>query len=458
MVCTEPRKASFSKIIASRSLLGLGTLLAVTALAPSVFAQSAADKATARQLATEGIQLYRDKSYDKALEKLNRAESLYDAPPHLLYIARSYVALGQLVEGAEAYRRLVRAELPAGSPAAFATAVGEGEKELSELEPRIPSLKIDVAPSDASDLTVTVDGKPFNVAALGVERPTNPGKHVIEARARGYTVQTKEVELAESKSDAIAFALVADPNAPQLAPSGAATVGDSGVNEPGEAGAESGDKGFTLALRVGGFTRAGSGGELGAGKDAGDYFPGGFGGELDAGFRFMRYFQAKIFGQVFGLAKGDALDDAAAATEVGSQVTNEARGQGGGIAISAGTDPRKLGLFGELGFLTHQYVLSQKLVQADSRSCEGTTTYSGNAMRLGVGGYIPIASSFNITPMLAFTMGSITSIESEGDIDSTSSTPNCGQNTTKTQDGSFGNHEIFLGVGGEFMFGDSWFR
>jgi Flp pilus assembly protein TadD len=67
-------------------------------------AQSAADKATARQLATQGIKLYGEGKYAQALDLLQRAQTLYDAPVHLLYIARCQHRVGQLVESAETYR------------------------------------------------------------------------------------------------------------------------------------------------------------------------------------------------------------------------------------------------------------------------------------------------------------------------------------------------------------------
>ena len=73
----------------------LRTALVVACLlvAPAAFAQSAADKATARQLASEGIELYQKGSYAEALDKLERAEALFDAPVHLLYIARTQAKL-----------------------------------------------------------------------------------------------------------------------------------------------------------------------------------------------------------------------------------------------------------------------------------------------------------------------------------------------------------------------------
>ncbi len=449
---------------ATWSLLGL---LAMGLVVRPAEAQSAADKATARQLATEGIQLYKSRSYDKALEKLTRAEALYDAPPHLLYIARSQVALGQLVEAAETFRRLVRTELPAGSPAVFTSAVEDGDKELTALEPRLPSLRVVVTPADAERLEVTLDGSALNVAALDTNRPTNPGKHVVAIKAHGYLPVTKEFELAEGKTESLQFSLARDENAPATPPAAdgttSAEVGqDTGSASPGvaEPSEDSGKMGFTVALRAGGFGRIGDGGAVSSRVTASDYFPGGFGGELDLGFRFMRYFQAKLFGHVYGLTKGDGLEAGAAGTELGTSVTDSARGQGGGIAFSGGTDPRKLGVFGELGFLvSHDYVLEREVIQSNGDQCSAKTTFKGAGLRLGVGGYIPLSSAISLTPLLSLTMGSTSSVESVGNIDQTGGAPACRAiSRSETEEGTFNHHEVFLGVGGDFMFGDNWFR
>ena len=70
-------------------------LAAVLFAASPVLAESAADKATARELATEGIELYKKEKYSEALDRMKRAEQLFDAPVHLLYIARSQEKLAQ---------------------------------------------------------------------------------------------------------------------------------------------------------------------------------------------------------------------------------------------------------------------------------------------------------------------------------------------------------------------------
>jgi hypothetical protein len=159
-------------------------------------AQSAADKATARQLATQGIQYYQQGKNAEALDLLQKAEQLYDAPIHLVYIARAQAALGKLVEASETYRRLVRIDLPAGAPQAFRDAVSDGHKELPQLEPRIPSLRIDVSPSEAEGLKLKIDGEQLSSVVIGINRPTNPGRHFVEVSAIGYESASSSVELA----------------------------------------------------------------------------------------------------------------------------------------------------------------------------------------------------------------------------------------------------------------------
>lgn len=159
-------------------------------------AQSAADKATARQLATQGIQQYQQGKNAEALDLLQKAEQLYDAPIHLIYIARAQAALGKLVEASETYRRLARIDLPAGAPQAFKDAVSDAHKELPQLEPRIPSLRIDVIPSEAEGLKLKIDGEQLSSVVIGINRPTNPGRHLVEVVANGYESASSSVDLA----------------------------------------------------------------------------------------------------------------------------------------------------------------------------------------------------------------------------------------------------------------------
>ena len=182
--------------------------------ASAAWGQSAADKATARQLATQGIQFYQQGKHAEALDLLQRAEQLYDAPVHLIYIARTQSALSKLVEASETYRRLVRTDLPAGAPPAFKDAVADAQKELQQLEPKIPSLRIDVSPADIKGLQLKLDGEVVSSVVIGINRPTNPGKHTVEAAAANFDTATANVELSPAGKQTVTLQMRPRPGAP----------------------------------------------------------------------------------------------------------------------------------------------------------------------------------------------------------------------------------------------------
>src|SRR6187402_2655277 len=82
-------------------------------LAPdAAYAQSASEsRAAARAAAESGIKEYKQGNYQKAEDLMERAETLYHAPVHLLYLARARVKLGKLVLARETYISLTREEL-----------------------------------------------------------------------------------------------------------------------------------------------------------------------------------------------------------------------------------------------------------------------------------------------------------------------------------------------------------
>jgi hypothetical protein len=164
-------------------------------------------------MATQGIQYFQQGKNAEALDLLQRAEQLYDAPVHLIYIARTQAALGKLVDASETYRRLIRTELAAGAPQAFKDAVSDAHKELQQLEPKIPSLRIEVVPTDAKGLQLKVDGEVVSSVVIGINRPTNPGKHGIEAAATDFDTSSTIVDLAVGAKQTVTLQLRARPGA-----------------------------------------------------------------------------------------------------------------------------------------------------------------------------------------------------------------------------------------------------
>src|SRR5215216_760448 len=127
-----------------KPFLAIGTILVAAGMitAPSARAQTREQKAGARAAADAGGDAFDAGKYAEAADLFERAERLVHAPPHLLYAARAHVKLGHLVEARELYLSLTRERLPDSTPRAFRDAQQMGEKELADVEPRLPYVSV----------------------------------------------------------------------------------------------------------------------------------------------------------------------------------------------------------------------------------------------------------------------------------------------------------------------------
>jgi hypothetical protein len=159
-------------------------------------------KASARAAYQEGMELQAQKSPD-ALARFQYAQRLVDAPTHLLHIAECLVVSGKLVEAQETYEVLTHRELAADAPAPFREAVETGKRELGDLQPRIPTLRIEVKPSPSTlrNLTLSLNGRPVSNEVIGIARPVNPGAYRITATAWGIP-PSREVTVTLGEKDA----------------------------------------------------------------------------------------------------------------------------------------------------------------------------------------------------------------------------------------------------------------
>jgi len=430
-------------------------------------AQSAADKATARNLATAGIKLYQQQKFEEALDKLKRAQELYDAPVHLLYMARCYVKLNKLVEGAEAYRRLVRTELDASSPDVFQTAVADGEKELAEVEPRIPTLTINVTPSDAPGLRITLDGEAVSAAVVGVERPVNPGERTVVAEAPGYLSVETSATLQEGQSEQVSLTLEVDPNAPKEPPPGEPSpqTHDGTTPPPAVAGEEEwrtkeipmNAVGGFMGLRVGGLFPAGS---LADGASTADYVGVGGGAELHAGVRFLRNFGFKLFYERYAVQPGPELDTAPAGLESRAfEVKSTPYVSSFGFSAMGGTQRGRLGGYGEIGLaLMHQYAWDRDIADIDATkepnfaSCTETVSYTGPAFRLGGAFVLPVHENIQLTAVAVFTLGNFNKVKASSNCVIPPQTTSPGDTEMDIEEQGL-HQQFFLGVGADFLFG-----
>jgi hypothetical protein len=231
------------------SILSAAVASSAIGLSAPAFAQSDADKAAARSLATQGAEAFQAGRNDEAIDLLSRAEALFHAPTHLLLIARAQAARGKLVLAKEAYLKIVREELAATAPEPFKRAHADAQKELAALEPRIASLRIDL--KGGAGATVTMDGEAVPAALVGVYRPVDPGERRLAATPPGGTAVEVTVKLGESEKKEATLDLTASTPA-AAAPPAPVPAPEPPKDEPATGGGMS-------PLRIAGFAGVGLG-------------------------------------------------------------------------------------------------------------------------------------------------------------------------------------------------------
>jgi hypothetical protein len=184
--------------------------------APIAQASNAQEDATtiaaARALAIEGVKLVQAGRCSDAIDKLARAEKLHHAPIVLQNLGACEIEQGRLVEGTEELRKVLREPLPAKPSPALRRAYERAQQILDRTRPNIALLTIalelsDRAPAAEAAVTVAVDGQPVPLALLDAERPTDPGEHVIEASAAGYTSARTTLALAAGEKQHVSLSL-----------------------------------------------------------------------------------------------------------------------------------------------------------------------------------------------------------------------------------------------------------
>jgi hypothetical protein len=184
-------------------------------------------KGAARELANQAKSDFDAGNFEEAGSKFQRAYEIAKVPTLAVWAARSLVKRGHLVAASELYQKatlLAPNDLWIGSVQQQAQA--DAEKELGELQPRIPRLRIRVEGAAANKIEVTVDGAKMAVALFGIDLPTDPGRRHIVGK-RGTAVVDQAVDLAEGDRKDTVLRFDAVPPAPIVAevpPAPAVTV------------------------------------------------------------------------------------------------------------------------------------------------------------------------------------------------------------------------------------------
>jgi hypothetical protein len=179
--------AYLSRTVFVTALLGALALSTEALAQPTSTPGEPAARATARQLALEGIAAHGRADWPTVIDRFERAEQLFHAPVHLRYLAIAYERTNppNMVRAAETWQRLSQEQLPADAPQVFRDAVAEARREIERLDGRLGHLAVELSP-ELRGATVTLDGQALPPEALGTVRYVEAGPHTLRAQREGH--------------------------------------------------------------------------------------------------------------------------------------------------------------------------------------------------------------------------------------------------------------------------------
>lgn len=175
--------------------------LSARAQAPAAVSSHSADQA----LLESALRAFEQHDYPLALALFKRASVSTPSVTVRLFLARSHVALGQLVDAAADYRSVAKGAEAVETSASERRAIAEARDELAQLRPRIPSLEIALGEAEqrSRNLRVTLDGRLVPVSApLAVD----PGHHELVASDREGEQSRLGFEIAEGETKTMGLA------------------------------------------------------------------------------------------------------------------------------------------------------------------------------------------------------------------------------------------------------------
>jgi len=165
------------------------------------------DVSRARELFVQASDLRDQGDLPKALEKFKAAHALADNPITAFEVARTYAALGRLVEARDAYASIARLPLQADETERATQARLDGARAAEDLRARLPSLSVKIA----VPLSITLDDEAVPAAALDVPRAVNPGTHHVVGTGAGGVRVEQTITLGEGESRVVVLEVPPSP-------------------------------------------------------------------------------------------------------------------------------------------------------------------------------------------------------------------------------------------------------
>jgi hypothetical protein len=381
------------------------TCLSLGLATPALAQVNDAQRAAARDLFKAGDQAQRAGQFADALDKFQRAQQVFPAPTNVLRIAECDAALGRLVEAAEAYREVLRTPLPAGAPPAFQAAVDQAKAELSQVDPRVPKMTVQVQPTGVQGAQMQIDGQSVSAALIGEPMPLDPGAHKLALIAPGYASTEQSVDLKEHETRTVTVTLNAIPGI-TYAPAGTpppppAVTSDTPPPPPAIEAPDEGpaptrpSSGLVLGLHVGFEGVSGKVPTPGASGfvSAGDVGNTGLDFGLDGAFRFARRWLVGLTLDRANFSNGSSLDGS---TSNASSNTTYL-----GVTGAYVVNPDHVSFYVELNLGARWYDVREPGASAATGG-DLRKLYTAGEGGVGIGVWIPAGRSFRILPRLGF--------------------------------------------------------
>lgn len=177
-------------------------LAAAVACAPALAhaEPSAGDLATARSALREGLTLREKGEHQAALARFTTAWDLVQTPVTGFELGKAHMLVGHVLQAHELFKKVARMPAAVEESTRSASAREEAERLATELEPRIPTLRIRLVLPPHATAVVRVDDDPITTTGAVTPRAVDPGKHVLAAKAGDGPEQHVTIEIAEGET------------------------------------------------------------------------------------------------------------------------------------------------------------------------------------------------------------------------------------------------------------------
>jgi hypothetical protein len=176
-----------------RAVFGVALAFTLLMAGPAAGQPTESDRALAESLFEAGKELMKANKFAEACPKFAESNRIDPSAGTLLNLGKCFEAQGRTASAWAAYKQAIVIARAAGQT----KRVEAGQQFVSEVEPKLSRLRVDVADAPRG-LVVTRDGVAIGSAAIGVAVAIDPGEHVVEAKAPGYATWSTRVTVGQN--------------------------------------------------------------------------------------------------------------------------------------------------------------------------------------------------------------------------------------------------------------------